>query len=410
MEMGFTRAQAIVALMHTATVSSAYLDNASSGTSSGNPPPKYMMDASRAVEFALVEDMRKMVDDLGGEEEVEKSYDEARHLMKRNTSQVTSEEGELSKAVIEEEEDVPDLIDFSALSDFSETSSPPVEHTPVTQDIRMENTVASTQLSEDEETLAFRSKVEAMELEKSKAVREEDYMRAGQIKQFITDLTTAENLRLQLKAQLLEEEAQRKSQLLNDEVLLFGSGLDDEGPMSKDGNQLMGNVTSDQVPTSDDGWFADGTLGSTDLLVKSLHEEAQHISGSTPVDTNESLSPEVTRDDTLSYSPTNQERSQDWANRMKAAAMSYLSGKDDGDLELRRKALNDAVVVGSGVVLGNPSLLGLHLSSLLTSLHRLPKETSLVATPFTLEVAARWFHQSSTRKLAMLGTIQVHTL
>jgi len=67
------------------------------------------------------------------------------------------------------------------------------------------------------------------------------------------------------------------------------------------------------------------------------------------------------------------------------------------------------VVVGSGVVLGvgNPKLLPLHVMSLLAGLSGLSDEARTKACPFVLEVAARWFHQSSTRELAMLGPIQV---
>jgi hypothetical protein len=260
----------------------------------------------------------------------------------------------------------------------------------------------SNVITEDQETIAYCLKVQEMEGEKAKAVMEEDYMRAGQIKQFITDLTTAENLRLQLKAQLLEEEKRRKSQLVTDDTFLLGTTQD---LLEVDDLVGKGHDSPFIGTTSDDGWFADGMLGSTDLLVKALHEEAQNVSkpSTERLDMTDS---EVITQTVSEYSPTQQELCQDWANRMKAAAMSYLGGSD-ASLDARKKALNDAVVVGSGVVLGNPSLLGLHLTSLLTSLHRLPKETSLIATPFSLEVAARWFHQSSTRKLAMLGTIQV---
>ena len=52
----------------------------------------------------------------------------------------------------------------------------------------------------------------------------------------------------------------------------------------------------------------------------------------------------------------------------------------------RRKALTDAVVVGSGVMMGNPALLSLHLMSLLAGLKALGDGAATEAAPFVLEV------------------------
>eukprot|EP00615_Pteridomonas_danica_P000065 CAMPEP_0114334254 /NCGR_PEP_ID=MMETSP0101-20121206/4255_1 /TAXON_ID=38822 ORGANISM="Pteridomonas danica, Strain PT" /NCGR_SAMPLE_ID=MMETSP0101 /ASSEMBLY_ACC=CAM_ASM_000211 /LENGTH=1079 /DNA_ID=CAMNT_0001465457 /DNA_START=321 /DNA_END=3560 /DNA_ORIENTATION=+ len=396
MEMGFTRAQSIVALIHTATVSSAYLDRSTGGVG----VDKYVMDVSRAVEFALVEDMRKMVDDLGGEVELEKNFDQSKHL-KKQTPQ-TSVKSEDPSSPPEDpssppEDDTPDLIDFTLLAEFeSPDIAPQSDPAPPPPDPFGQTTPTSQpEDKEDQESVAFRAKVEEMEQEKAKAVGEEDYMRAAQIKQFLADLTTAENLRLQLKAQSLEE-----NQMFNTEQggaspnLDEGFLLDTQSPINDSGSSAL----------TDDAWFADGTLGSADLLIKALHEEAQSVytpaEASTVVADEYSLPP-------AEYTQTEQERTEQWANRVRCAALSYLGSGDDTALNNRRKALGDAVVVGSGVMLGNPNLLFLHLTSLLAALHRLPQETALVATPFALEVAARWFHQSSTRKMAMLGSIQV---
>ena len=109
----------------------------------------------------------------------------------------------------------------------------------------------------------------------------------------------------------------------------------------------------------------------------------------------------------------------------------------------QRKALTDAIVVGSGVCLAsNPKLLPMHAFSLFSALKALRAQHSqggsssgggaadnsgggleassnsdsddndgeklmVAAGAFVMEVLGRWFHQASTRELGMLGAISV---
>jgi len=342
-------------------------------------------------------------------------------------------------------------------------------------------------------TAACAATVANLEAQKASAVASEDYMRAAAAKSEIAKVMELEATRQALVQQQrqarAEAQAAAQAQAQAAQAAAQAAAAKEEAARVQAENDAGAAAAAPTAATGGDPHNVGGSATNNDGNLLGVEEDLLGLSDTTAVpvalgadyallpppvpsssDAQDGSTAESNPDSSSSSSSSSGEASMkeaelltSWVEGIEEVASTYhLESKPSSSSAIsdsssssgggvggskQRKALTDAIVVGSGVCLAsNPKLLPMHAFSLFSALkalctqHRQGGSNSqgtegnamisgggngkdgnaddydddnsgeklmVAAGTFVMEVLGRWFHQASTRELGMLGAISV---